>query len=92
MDEFQSIYSPIIGAAEGYSGHEPVETPRATLERVTKLREVYAELKTELLDEVNQVDVRIVNPAMEAKEYLQPLKKVIKKRQDRKVRPTRFRC
>ena len=50
-----------------------------------KLQEAYAELKTDMLEEVNQVDTRIINPATDAKEYLQPLKKVIKKRQDRKV-------
>lgn len=60
-------------------------TPRSTLERVAKLQEAYAELKTDMLEEVSQVDTRITNPATEAKEYLQPIKKVIKKRQDRKV-------
>lgn len=50
-----------------------------------KLQEAYAELKTDMPEEVNQVDTRITNPAMDAKEYLQPIKKVIKKRQDRKV-------
>jgi len=53
---------------------------------VTKLQEAYAELKTDMLEEVNQVDTRITNPATDAKEYLQPIKKLIKKRQDRKVR------
>jgi hypothetical protein len=62
-----------------------VITPRATLERVMKLQEAYAELKTDMLEEVSQVDTRITNPATDAKEYLQPMKKVIKKRQDRKV-------
>ena len=45
----------------------------------------YEELKNDLMDEVNQVDARITKPASEAREYLQPMKKVIKKRQDRKV-------
>ena len=60
-------------------------TPLCTLQRVEKLREAYDELKRDLLDEVNQVDIRIINPATDAKEYLKPMKKVIKKRQDRKV-------
>lgn len=79
------MYNPIIGAGEGYEGHEPVSTPQSTLERVVKLQESYAELKTDLLEEVNIVDARIIGPATDAKEYLQPMKKVIKKRQDRKV-------
>lgn len=85
MNEFKSIYNPIIGAGEGYDGHDPVLTPQSTLERVAKLQESYAELKTDLLEEVNMVDARIIRPASDAKEYLQPMKKVIKKRQDRKV-------
>lgn len=53
--------------------------------RALKLQQGYAELKTELVDEVNMVDDRIVKPATDAKEYIQPLKKVIKQREDRKV-------
>ena len=56
--------------------------------RTIKLQEGYAELKTDLLEEVNMVDTRIIRPAMDAKDYIQPLKKVIKKRGDRKVRTT----
>lgn len=54
--------------------------------RMVKIQEGYAELKSDLLDEVNMVDDRIVKPATEAKDYIQPLKKVIKQREDRKVR------
>ena len=32
------------------------------------------------------VDERMIKPAIEAKEFLQPLKKTIKKREDKKVR------
>ena len=39
----------------------------------------------ELLTEVTMVDERMVKPAMAAKDYLQPMKKVIKKRDDKKV-------
>ena len=56
------------------------------MERTVKIQEGYAELKTDLLGEVNLVDERIVKPATEAKDYIQPLKKVIKQREDRKVR------
>ena len=85
MNEFQGIYSPIIGAGEGYSAHEPVLTPQHIVERVVKLQEVYTELKTDMLEEVNLVDERIIKPATDARDYIHPMKKVIKKRQDRKV-------
>ena len=50
------------------------------------MNEEYGELKRELLAEVNTVDERMIRPAMAAKDYLQPMKKTIKKREDKKVR------
>ena len=85
---FQTIYTPIIGADESYAGHEPVETPRHIMERTIKFHTSYDELRTDLLDEVAMVDTRIIKPATEAKECIQPMKKVIKKRGDRKVGPS----
>lgn len=85
VDEFQNLYNPIVGASEGYSAHEPVLTPEANLERVTKLQEAYVELKSDMLEEVNQVDDRIIKPAQDARDYIKPMKKTVKKRQDRKV-------
>ncbi|KAL9098435.1 MAG: hypothetical protein Q9163_005904, partial [Psora crenata] len=82
---FQTIYAPIIGANEEYSGHEPVITDQEIMARTTKLYATYEELRTDLLEEVNMVDTRIIKPAVEAKDCLQPLKKVIKKRGDRKL-------
>ncbi len=79
------MFSPIIGAGESYSGHEPVPAPQSTTERTTKLRDAYEALKTDLLEEVNMVDSKIIKPAMEAKDYIQPLKKTIKNRENRKV-------
>jgi amphiphysin len=80
------MYSPFIGSNENYEGHRPMETPQNIMDRTIKLQEGYAELKTDLLEEVNMVDTRIIGPATDAKDYIQPLKKVIKKRGDRKVR------
>ena len=79
------MYEPIIGMNEPYEGHEPVITPASTMKRTTKLQVEYGGLKADLLQEVNMVDTRIIKPAMEAKDWIQPLKKVIKKREDRKV-------
>ena len=44
----------------------------------------------DLLEEVNQVDERIIRPATDARDYIHPMKKVIKKRQDRKVCGSKF--
>lgn len=61
------------------------------MDRTVRLREEYEELKSSLLDEVNMVDESMVKPAMEAKDHIQPLKKVIKKRDDKKV-GSQMRC
>ena len=79
------MYAPIIGANEEYEGHIPVMTDEDTMARTAKLQTTYDELRTDLLEEVNAVDTRIIRPAMEAKDFIQPMKKVIKKREDRKV-------
>ena len=49
------------------------------------MRQEYEELKNDLMDEVNLVDNKMIKPAQEAKDCLQPMKKTIKKREDRKL-------
>ncbi|KAL8704709.1 MAG: hypothetical protein Q9201_002133 [Fulgogasparrea decipioides] len=83
--DFQEIYSPIIESNENYEGRGATETPKPTMMRTVKLQQAYAELKTDLLEEVNMVDTRIIKPAMDARDHIQPLKKVIKKRTDKKA-------
>ncbi|KAL8925485.1 MAG: hypothetical protein Q9172_002202 [Xanthocarpia lactea] len=82
---FQEMYSPIVESNENYEGHGAKETPKHTMLRTVKLQKAYADLKSDLLDEVNLVDSRIIKPAMDAKDNIQPLKKVIKKRADKKM-------
>lgn len=81
-----TMYSPIIGANEEYSGHEPIITPRHIMQRTTKLQTAYDDLRNDLLEEVSLVDSRIIKPAQDAKDCIHPMKKVIKKRGDKKVR------
>ncbi|KAI9795844.1 MAG: hypothetical protein M1833_006793 [Piccolia ochrophora] len=90
VTEFQGIYNPIIGAGDSYNGPEHEPTPDYTMERTAKLKDTYDELRTDLLEEVNMIDARIIKPAMEAKEYIQPLRKVMKKREDKKLDFERF--
>lgn len=82
---FQTMYSPIVGADENCSGHEPVTTPHNMMERTIKFHTSYDELRTDLLEEVAMIDTRIIKPATEAKDCIQPMKKVIRKRGDKKV-------
>ncbi|KAF4625979.1 hypothetical protein G7Y89_g12184 [Cudoniella acicularis] len=81
---FEELYDPIVGASDGH-GHEPVLTPELQLERTMKLKEAYTDLKSDLMEEVLMMDARIIKPAVDAKEYLQPLRKTIKKRENKRV-------
>jgi hypothetical protein len=65
-------------------------TPQAQLDRSLKLKQAYTELKTDLLEEVNMTDVRIIKPATDAKEYIQPIKKTIKKRENKRLDYERY--
>lgn len=60
-------------------------TSEAQLDRTAKLKVVYADLKTDLLEEVAMMDARIIKPATDAKDFLQPLRKTIKKRENKRV-------
>lgn len=60
-------------------------TPRDQLDRTTKLKLAYTELKTDLLEEVGMMDARVIKPATDAKEYLAPIKKTIKKRENKRL-------
>lgn len=79
------MYCPIVGSSSENTGQESAATPDATMTRTVRLKEEYEQLENDLREELNMVDDRMIKPAMKAKDFLQPLKKVIKKRDDKKV-------
>ena len=83
--EFNLLYQPIMGATGESSERDRVMTPEHLTNRTSRLEEGYVELKTDLMEEVSVIEKRITTPAETAKDFIQPMKKVIKKRQDRKV-------
>lgn len=83
--EFDGLYAPIIGSSENPSKHTPVETDPAKLARSNRLRREYDELRGDMMEELNGVDLRMTQPAASAKDLLAPVKKTIKKRNDKKV-------
>jgi amphiphysin len=85
VTSIEELYNPIVGASSDGHGHEPVMTSQAQLDRSYKLQQAYTELKTDLLEEVNMMDARIIRPASDAKEYIQPIKKTIKKRENKRL-------
>lgn len=90
MIGIEELYNPIVGASSDGHGHEPALTPRAQLDRSYNLQQAYTELKTDLLEEVNMMDARIIRPASDAKEYIQPIKKTIKKRENKRLDYERY--
>jgi len=71
--------------------YQPVTTPRKTLQRVTMLGANYTDLRTDMLDEVRRMETGIIEPAEQARKMIQPMKKVIKKREDRKLDFERYK-
>ncbi|KAE9986106.1 hypothetical protein BLS_000039 [Venturia inaequalis] len=90
LSEYLHIYSDIV-TAEGAKDASHALTPRTTLERVNVLKSHYMELKTDMLAEVAMVDKRIIEPAKDAKVSVKQYKKVIKKREDRKLDYERYK-
>lgn len=86
LDEFDGFYAPILGSSEPTSKRQPVETDPALLARTNRLRKEYDELREDINEELNVVDQRMTQPAASAKDYIAPMKKTIKKRNDTKVR------
>ncbi|KAL1967718.1 hypothetical protein VTN77DRAFT_2975 [Rasamsonia byssochlamydoides] len=85
VHEFEGLYAPIIGSSDPSSNRKGVPTPPETLARTNKLYEEYEDLRRDLLVEVNAVDDRMIRPAQQAKDLLIPMKKTIKKREDKKL-------
>ncbi|PQE30196.1 SH3 domain signaling protein [Rutstroemia sp. NJR-2017a WRK4] len=81
---FRELYEPIVGTSDAHRDN-PAITPRKQMERTIKLQETFEELKTDLLEEVMMMDSRVTKPAIEAKDFLQPIRKTIKKRENKRL-------
>ncbi|KAL4890331.1 hypothetical protein BDV59DRAFT_96459 [Aspergillus ambiguus] len=90
LSEFEGLYSPIVGSADSSASHNPAPTPETTMVRTNKLHDEYEELRKDLIEELTAVDQRMIQPASQAREFIAPLKKTIKKRDDRKLDYERY--
>ncbi|KAI2619701.1 hypothetical protein GGR54DRAFT_126093 [Hypoxylon sp. NC1633] len=84
VTEYDGLWDPIVGASDGH-GKPAVATPDLQLERTLGLKEAYAELKAELLDEVGLIESVIIRPATDARDCIAPLRKTIKKRENKRL-------
>ncbi|KAM7183045.1 protein hob1 [Naviculisporaceae sp. PSN 640] len=84
VTEYEGLYDPIVGATDGH-GKEAALTPQVQLERTFRLKQVYSELKTELTEEIAMIDSRVVKPATDARDCIAPIRKTIKKRENKRL-------
>lgn len=89
VDHLYTIFKPLGG--EGTTAHAAAETPASTLERVHELHAAFSELKTDMMEEVKDIDRKLVVPAKLARDALKPMEKAIKKREDAKVDYERYK-
>ncbi|KAE8154127.1 hypothetical protein BDV25DRAFT_1824 [Aspergillus avenaceus] len=89
LSELEGLYAPIIGS-DSSSAPKPVSTPPETLARTAKLAQEYSDLQSELNNELIAIDDRMIHPASQAREFMKPLEKTIRKRDDRKLDYERY--
>ncbi|KAK4039579.1 hypothetical protein C8A01DRAFT_36451 [Parachaetomium inaequale] len=83
VTEYEGLYDPIAGASDGQSRHA-VPTPQLQLERTFKLKKAYTDLKAELVEEMIIIEDHILKPATDARECIAPIRKTIKKRENKR--------
>lgn len=84
VTEFYTLYDPIVGASDGH-GRDSVATPELQLNRTFNLRQAYEDLKNELMEEIGQIEERIIKPATDARDCIAPIRKTIKKRENKRL-------
>lgn len=84
VTEFYTLYDPIVGASDGH-GRDTVPTPELQLNRTFRLRQAYEDLKNELMEEIGQIEERIIKPATDARDCIAPIRKTIKKRENKRL-------
>ncbi|EMR72303.1 putative sh3 domain signaling protein [Eutypa lata UCREL1] len=84
VTEYEGLWDPIVGATDGH-GTQAVPTPELQLHRTFKLKEAYTELKTDLLEEMALIDSRILTPTTDARACITPMRKTIKKRENKRL-------
>ena len=84
VTEYEGLYDPIVGATDGL-GRQAAATPQLQLERTFKLKTAYGDLTTELLGEMAMIEDHILKPAADARDCIAPIRKTIKKRENKRV-------
>ncbi|KAI1813142.1 hypothetical protein GGS20DRAFT_495617 [Poronia punctata] len=84
VTEYDGLWDPIVGASDGL-GKAAAPTPEVQLEQALRLKEVYTELQADLSEEMNLIEIKVSKPANEAREHISPIRKTIKKRENKRL-------
>lgn len=81
---YASLYDPIVGASDGH-GRPAKQTGEDQLHRTFGLKEAYTELRAELVEGIRSIEKEIINPALDARNSINPIRKTIKKRENKRL-------
>lgn len=84
VTEYEGLYDPIVGASDGH-GQSLEPTPDLQLHRSYNLKNAYSELKIGLMEEIGMIEDQIVKPATDARDSINPIRKTIKKRENKRL-------
>ena len=82
--EYVTLYDPITGATDGH-GRRAEPTPELQLSRTFNLRQALEDSKDDILAEIQAFEAGVIRPGSDAREFIQPLRKTIKKRENKRA-------
>ncbi|KAF2641141.1 hypothetical protein P280DRAFT_468807 [Massarina eburnea CBS 473.64] len=91
VEIMHNIYKPLGAKGGDFGTQTHSDTPPETLERCVRLVEAFGELKTDMMEEVKDIERKLILPAKLARDALKPMKKAIKKREDKKIDYERYK-
>ncbi|KAF4553228.1 HOB1-like protein [Elsinoe fawcettii] len=85
--QLETLYRPIHDPESKYNA----ESDPAMLDKALQLKSTYADLEKDLQQETNWIQAKLLQPAMDAKQSIAPLKKTLKKRENYKLDYERYK-
>lgn len=82
--EYVTLYDPITGATDGH-GRRAEPTPEEQLNRSFNLRQAFEDVKDDMLVDIAGFEASVIKPGSDARDYIQPLRRTIKKRENKRL-------
>ncbi|KAF2220198.1 hypothetical protein BDZ85DRAFT_298258 [Elsinoe ampelina] len=84
--QLETLYRPVHDPESKYNA----ESDPAMLDKALQLKSTYADLEKDLQQETTWIQAKLLQPAMDAKQSIAPLKKTLKKRENYKLDYERY--